>query len=83
VRHRLKVLSGQEVLRILQDFGFTAVSQRGSHVKLARTSPSGAKETMTVPVHPELDIGTLRAIFRQACRYIPERELAKRFYTTD
>jgi len=31
---KLKVLSGRQVVKILSRFGFKAVSQRGSHVKL-------------------------------------------------
>ena len=31
--------------------------------------------------HSELDSGTIRAIFRQASRYIPEDELRKLFFT--
>jgi predicted RNA binding protein YcfA (HicA-like mRNA interferase family) len=77
----LKVLSGQEVINILKSFGFSVVSQRGSHVKLRRISSSGEKQTLTVPIHHELDQGTLRAIFRQATRYIPEGELRPYFYT--
>jgi hypothetical protein len=32
-------------------------------------------------MHDELDIGTLRAIFRQASRFIPEDQLRKEFYS--
>ena len=38
------------------------------------------KETLTVPNHRQLDTGTCRAIYRQACRYIPESELFGYFY---
>jgi hypothetical protein len=34
-----------------------------------------------VPAHDELDSGTLRAILRQASRYIPEEELSRHFYS--
>jgi predicted RNA binding protein YcfA (HicA-like mRNA interferase family) len=78
---KLKALSGREVIRILQEFGFQIERQRGSHVKLSRISPAGEKQILTVPLHKELDKGTLRAIFRQACRYIPEDQLASHFYT--
>ncbi len=77
---KLKRLSGDEVIAIPGKFGFTVHSQRGSHVKLRRISPSGEVQTLTVPRHSELDIGTLRAIFRQACRFISEEELRKEFY---
>ena len=77
---KLRVLSGKEIVKILSKFGFEVVSQRGSHVKLRRILPNGAKQTLTVPLHDELDKGTLKAIFRQATRYIPEDKLRNYFY---
>ncbi|MFN3420242.1 MAG: type II toxin-antitoxin system HicA family toxin [Armatimonadota bacterium] len=78
---KLKRLSGDEVIAILSKFGFKVHSQRGSHVKLRRVTTSGEVQSLTIPRHRELDIGTLHAIFRQACRFIPEEELRKEFYT--
>lgn len=79
---KLKRLSGKEVISILNKFGFSQRSQKGTHVKLRRINSSGEKQTLTVPAHDELDIGTLRAIIRQACRYIPEEQLKASFYST-
>ena len=78
---KLKRLSGKEVLSILSKFGFSVHSQRGSHVKLRRTSSSGEKQSLTIVMHDELDIGTLHAILRQASRFIPEDQLKKEFYS--
>jgi predicted RNA binding protein YcfA (HicA-like mRNA interferase family) len=78
---RLRRLSGQDVLRILERFGFAVHSQRGSHVKMLRIGPSGERQTLTIPSHSELDPGTLRAILRQASRYIPPDELHPHFYS--
>ena len=50
----LRRLSGNQVIHILEHFGFVMSSQRGSHVKLRRTSPAGAKQTLTIPRHQEL-----------------------------
>lgn len=77
---KLRVLSGKEVIKILSKFGFEVVSQKGSHVKLRRVLSDGTKQTLTVPLHEELDKGTLKAIIRQASRYIPEEELKRYFY---
>jgi len=55
---RLRRFSGEEVIGILAGFGFLIHSQRGSHVKLRRASVSGAVQTMTIPRHRELDVGT-------------------------
>jgi predicted RNA binding protein YcfA (HicA-like mRNA interferase family) len=78
---RPRRLSGDEVVAVLTRFGFAVVAQRGSHVKLQRVTGDGNHETLTVPRHRELDIGTLVAIFRQATRFIPESELRPHFYT--
>ena len=78
---KLRRLSGFEVIRILESFVFTVHAQAGSHVKLRRIGPLGEKQTLTIPRHKELDTGTVRAIFRQASRYIPEQDLRPHFYT--
>lgn len=78
---KLKRLSGDEVLKILSFFGFEAHSQRGSHVKLRRILEDGTRQTLTVPRHSEIDRGTLRAIYRNALRYIPEAELRPHLYS--
>ena len=77
---KLRRLSGDEVIAIPSRFGFTTHAQRGSHVKLRREAVGGRKETLTIPRHRELDRGTLRAIFRQAARFIPVEELRPHFY---
>ncbi|WP_448571182.1 hypothetical protein [Trichothermofontia sp.] len=48
-------------------------------MKLRRVSETD-KETLTIPNHRQLDTGTCRAIYRQACRYISETELFPYFY---
>jgi predicted RNA binding protein YcfA (HicA-like mRNA interferase family) len=78
---RLRRLSGAELLRILRGFGFIVHSQRGSHIKLRRTRADGTTETLTIPGHREIKLGTLHAIFAQAARFIPEADLRPHFYT--
>ena len=77
---KLRRLAGRDVLTILQGFSFQQVSQRGSHVKLVR-EVAGTRQVLTVPLHAALDPGTLRAIFRQASRFISDQELRPHFYT--
>jgi predicted RNA binding protein YcfA (HicA-like mRNA interferase family) len=77
---KLRRLAGRDVVTILQGFGFQQVSQRGSHVKLVRTRTEG-RQVLTIPLHTELDSGTLRAIVRQASRFIPEQDLSPHFYS--
>jgi predicted RNA binding protein YcfA (HicA-like mRNA interferase family) len=76
---KIKQLSGKEVIKILQKFGFDIHSQKGSHIKLRRVTIQ-RKETLTISNHKQLDTGTCQAIFKQACRYIPESELFSYFY---
>ena len=79
---RLKRLSSREMLRILTGFGFELESMRGSHAKLVRTWSGGEqkrREVLVVPVHRSPRIGTVRAIYRQASRFIPEEHLKAAF----
>ncbi len=78
---KLKRISGYEVVSILLKFGFVIHSQRGSHIKLRRSISPDEKQTLTIPNHKEIDTGTLRAIVRQASKYINEDQLRIEFYT--
>lgn len=78
---KLRVLSGEELLGIFLHFGFQVVSQAGSHVKLRRLRADGTKQTLTIVLHAELDKGTLKAVYRQALRYVSESELRPWFYS--
>lgn len=77
---KLKILSGEKVIKIFLAFNFVMVAQKGSHIKLARVLSSDIRQTLTIPNHQELDRGTLKAIYRQALRYVPENELKNYFY---
>lgn len=77
---RLRRISSRDLCRELARFGFVVVATRGSHAKLRRTTPEGQRQTLTIPLHRELAVGTLRAIFRQACRFVPEKELGPLFF---
>ena len=56
------MISGKQCIKVLEKFGYAVYRQRGSHVTLLRQDPPGQT---TVPLHKELDKGTLRAIIRQ------------------
>ncbi|HPH45027.1 MAG TPA: type II toxin-antitoxin system HicA family toxin, partial [Candidatus Aminicenantes bacterium] len=47
------------MLRILREFGFSAVSIRGSHAKLKREAEGSPTHVLTVPLHRELAPGTV------------------------
>jgi len=77
---RLRRLAARDVLKALGAFGFETVKTRGSHAKLKRVKPGGSVEILTIPLHKEIAAGTLRAIYRQALRYVPEEELRPFFF---
>jgi predicted RNA binding protein YcfA (HicA-like mRNA interferase family) len=59
---KLPVVSGQELINILtKHFGFRILRQKGSHVTLTNDI-----SFITVPLHRELDKGTLNAILKDA-----------------
>jgi predicted RNA binding protein YcfA (HicA-like mRNA interferase family) len=62
---KLKVLSGKEVCLILMAHGFEQVRQKGSHV-IMQKQVNSSTTTVPVPQHPEIKIGTLTSIIRQA-----------------
>lgn len=77
---KLKILSGKDMIKIFNLLGFDVQSQKGSHIKLSRIL-NDAKQVLVVPNHSEIDTGTLKAIIRQASKYVSEAELVKHFYT--
>lgn len=62
---KLPRISGGEVIKILTKIGFTIARQKGSHVILKKETVEGVKTTV-VPLHSEIDRGTLLEIIRQA-----------------
>ncbi|MEM3666859.1 MAG: type II toxin-antitoxin system HicA family toxin [Candidatus Bathyarchaeia archaeon] len=59
---RLPVVSGKELIKYLTKKGFVVSRQKGSHVVLK--SQDGRR--ITVPLHEELDRGTLLEILAEA-----------------
>ncbi len=78
---RLRRLSGTDIIKILESFGFEVISIKGSHHKLRRIVDE-KKQTLNVPVHGNKPIatGTLRAIYKQISAYVPEDDLNPHFY---
>ena len=63
--YKLPRISGGEVIKILSKTGFMLARQKGSHVILKKETETGTKTTV-VPLHREIDRGTLLEIIRQA-----------------
>ncbi len=56
-------MNAKEVLKILYRHGFSQVSQKGSHLKLAKN-----EKKVIVPVHgtKDIPIGTIKSIEKQS-----------------
>ena len=59
----LPVLSGREVVRVFESFGWQVARQRCSHIVM--TKP-GEIASLSVPDHREVARGTLRRLIRDA-----------------
>lgn len=73
---KLKVLSGKSVIKMLECFGFVAVAQGGSHVRMKLGSCG-----VTVPLHKELGRKTMLEIYRQLEPALSTEILDEMFYT--
>ncbi len=58
---KLPVISGTEAIKAFSRAGWQVARQKGSHVQMVK---EGHEAILTVPLHPELDRGTLRALIR-------------------
>ena len=56
----LPVISGAECVAALSKLGYRVLRQKGSHVRLV----APGRSPVTVPMHAELDRGTLRSMIR-------------------
>ncbi len=59
----LPVLSGREVVRVFESFGWSVVRQRGSHIIMIK---EGETITLSIPNHKAVARGTLRSLIRFA-----------------
>jgi predicted RNA binding protein YcfA (HicA-like mRNA interferase family) len=60
---RLPVVSGEQLISVLERLGWIAVRQRGSHVRLRHPD---RPQPLVVPLHRELKRGTLSGVLRDA-----------------
>lgn len=59
----LPVLSGREVVKAFQSFGWEVSRQSSSHIIMTR---EGQTVTLSIPDHKEVAKGTLRSLIRAA-----------------
>lgn len=70
----LPALSGNEVVRIFEAFGWNVARQRSSHIVMTK---EGEMTTLSVPDHKEVAKGTLRSLIRSAGLTVDEFCAAK------
>ena len=70
----LPALSGKEVVRIFETFGWSVARQRSSHIVMTK---EGEIATLSVPNHKEVAKGTLRSLIRSAGLAVDEFCAAK------
>jgi predicted RNA binding protein YcfA (HicA-like mRNA interferase family) len=63
------VLSGREVVRAFERFGWRVARQRGSHIIMVK---DGHIATLSIPDHKEVARGTLRSLIRSSGLTIAE-----------
>ena len=61
---KLPVVSGVEAIKAFQKLGYRFDDQHGSHVMVRHAKPPHRR--LSIPNHPELAKGTLRALVREA-----------------
>lgn len=59
---KLPILSGKELVKALCKLGYYVRDQKGSHIHLRHVM----RRPLTIPNHPEIARGTLRAILKDA-----------------
>lgn len=59
--HKLPVVSGEQVIKLLRKLGYEIIRQKGSHVRLRKITEAG-EHNITVPKHSEMAKGTLNDI---------------------
>lgn len=65
----LPALSGREVVKVFESFGWEVARQRGSHIILIKDNHNA---TLSVPDHKEVAKGTLRSLVRSAGMTVEE-----------
>lgn len=62
-------LSGKELARLLQRYGYETTRQTGSHLRLT-SRIKGAEHHLTIPAHRTLRVGTLSTILADVAIYL-------------
>lgn len=77
---KLKDTSGKEIVKFLEQNGFSVSKTRGSHCKMQRMV-SDRNQTLIIPLHSSIAKGTLHDIYNQISEYLPESDIKSFFFT--
>jgi predicted RNA binding protein YcfA (HicA-like mRNA interferase family) len=74
-------LSGMDLAKLLNRFGYVITRQTGSHIRLTTTF-KGLEHHVTIPNHNPLKIGTLNNIINDIASYLgmDKQGLIKEFF---
>jgi predicted RNA binding protein YcfA (HicA-like mRNA interferase family) len=74
----LPVVSGKQLIKFLTKLGYTAVRQKGSHIRIQSYTEMG-NHNITVPLHGEIAKGTLNDILSKVSLWkgIPKENLVE------
>jgi predicted RNA binding protein YcfA (HicA-like mRNA interferase family) len=64
-----RAVSGDELARLLAQFGYAVTRQTGSHMRLTSSS-KGSEHHITIPRHTPLKIGTMNSILKDVASYL-------------
>jgi predicted RNA binding protein YcfA (HicA-like mRNA interferase family) len=73
-------LTGQELIKALQPYGYVVTRQSGSHIRL--TTQQNGEHHITIPNHSPLKLGTLSAIIADIAQHMEKtkEELMKELF---
>jgi len=63
---KLPIVSGSQIIKLLEKEGFTITRQKGSHISLHKKTETGKIILVVVPKHKEIKKGTLLSIIKQS-----------------
>ncbi len=77
---KLRIMSGKEAVKILEQYGFMVTRTKGSHARLTLKMAHREAVRISIPLHPELKRGTLRGIVSELEKHISSENLENDFY---
>ncbi|HDM70481.1 MAG: hypothetical protein DRP30_06035 [Thermotoga sp.] len=77
-------ITGEELVKVLKQFGYEKIRQTGSHVRLI-SRIKNKPHKITIPLHKPLKTGTLNNILNDVARYfeISKEELIEKICSQD